>query len=112
MPLSARHGDGEYTGIFEKVLKPVALEYNPQLILVSAGFDIHHDDPLGGMLVTPNGFAGLTRSLMEISEICCGGRVVFTLEGGYDLRGLRESVKAVLKELSGLSKTDTYDIMS
>lgn len=112
VPLSVRHGDGEYVGIFETVLKPVALEYNPELILVSAGFDIHHDDPLGGMLVTPNGFAGLTRSLMEISEMCCEGKIVFTLEGGYDLRGLRESVKAVLKELSGLSKTDINDILS
>ncbi len=112
VPLSVNHGDGEYVGIFEKILKPIALEFNPELILVSAGFDIHEDDPLGGMLVTPDGFAGLIRSLMDMADACCGGRVVLTLEGGYDLEGLRNSVKAVLKELAGLSETRTEDIIS
>jgi acetoin utilization deacetylase AcuC-like enzyme len=111
VPLSPGHGDEEYVGIFEGILKPIALEFAPELILVSAGFDIHMNDPLGGMLVTPNGFAGMTRFIMDIADICCGGRVVVTLEGGYDLQGLRDSVKAVLTELVGLTKTDTKSIM-
>lgn len=106
VPFSPGHGDGEYVGVFEKILKPVALEFAPDLILVSAGFDIYEDDPLGGMRVTPAGFAGLTRSVMDIADECCGGRVVITLEGGYDLTGLRDSVKAVLKELAGVSELD------
>ena len=112
MPLSGGYGDGEYVGIFERILGPIAVEFNPEIILVSAGFDTHRDDPLGGMRVTPAGFAGLTRSVMEIAGECCGGKVVLTLEGGYDLHGQKDSVKAVLKELSGLSHTEISDIMA
>jgi acetoin utilization deacetylase AcuC-like enzyme len=112
VPLSTGHGDGEYVGIFEKILKPIALEFDPELILVSAGFDIYENDPLGGMLVTPKGFAALTRSIMDIAGTCCGGKIVFTLEGGYELTGLRDSLKTVLKELAGLSETHLEDIVS
>jgi acetoin utilization deacetylase AcuC-like enzyme len=106
VPLRTGYGDEEFAGIFEKILKPVALEFNPELILVSAGFDIHENDPLGGMRVTPKGFAGLTSSIMDIADQCCDGKVVITLEGGYDLAGLRASVKEVLRQLAGLSETD------
>jgi len=112
VPLGMGYGDGGYAGIFEKILKPIALEFNPDLILVSAGFDIHENDPLGGMRVTPQGFAALTSSIMNIAEACCDRKVVFTLEGGYDLNGLRDSVKAVLKEMAGLSMTDHEGIAS
>lgn len=112
VPLSAGHGDGEYIAIFENILKPIALEFHPDLILVSAGFDNHTDDPLGGMLLTPEGFAGLTRSLMAIADICCEGKMVLTLEGGYHLKGLKDSVKAVLLELSGASRTPIEKMVS
>ena len=112
VPLSTGHGDGEYVGIFERILKPIALEFDPELILVSAGFDIYEDDPLGGMYVTTNGFAGLTRSILNIGKACCDGKVVITLEGGYNLEGLRSSVKVVLQELAGLSETDIAAILS
>jgi acetoin utilization deacetylase AcuC-like enzyme len=112
VPLSVGCGDGEYVGIFERILKPIALEFAPELILVSAGFDIYEGDPLGGMTVTPEGFAGLTRSVLNIANACCGGKVVITLEGGYNLTGLRESVKMVLRELAGLSVTNTESIVS
>jgi acetoin utilization deacetylase AcuC-like enzyme len=79
------------------------------MILVSAGFDIYSGDPLGGMRVTPHGFAGLTESILEIADICCGGKVVITLEGGYNLQGLRDSVKEVLKALAGLSDAGSRD---
>jgi len=110
IPLRAGCGDGEYITLFEKVLKPIALEFEPQLILISAGFDIHHNDPLGGMQVTPQGFAGLTRSVLNTADLCCNGRLVMTLEGGYGLEGLRESVKAVLRELAGLQTTDVAEL--
>ena len=112
VPLSMGYGDGEYAGIFEKIVTPVALEFDPDLILVSAGFDIHGNDPLGGMRVTPKGFAGLTASILDTARQCCGGKVVFTLEGGYDLAGLRDSVKDVLKEMAGLTETRHEDIAS
>ena len=91
---------------------PISFQFNPDLVLVSAGFDIYEDDPLGGMLVTPDGFAGLTRCVIDIAESCCNGKVVITLEGGYNLKGLSDSVKAVLRELAGLSGTDNDDILS
>jgi acetoin utilization deacetylase AcuC-like enzyme len=100
VPLGKGYADPEYAAIFEKIVKPVALEFGPDLILVSAGFDIHKSDPLGGMKVTSKGFALLTRSIMNIADACCGGKVLFCLEGGYNLEVLRTSVKAVLKELS------------
>jgi acetoin utilization deacetylase AcuC-like enzyme len=112
IPLRAGCGDAEYVSIFEKILRPIALEFEPQLILVSAGFDIHLNDPLGGMRVTPQGFAGLTRSILTTADLCCGGKVVMTLEGGYDLAGLKDSVKAVLRELADLQVTDIADIAS
>ncbi|MBW1798026.1 MAG: histone deacetylase, partial [Deltaproteobacteria bacterium] len=112
VPLSPGHGDGEYVGIFEKILKPVAMEFNPELILVSAGIDIYENDPLGSMLVSPEGFAALTRSIMDVAEKCCDGKVVITLEGGYDLNGLSFSIKSVLKELAGLSETSIEDMVS
>ena len=111
IPVPVGCGDGEYLGIFEKILKPVALEFRPQMILVSAGFDTFAGDPLGGMQVTPNGFAGMTRSLMDIAEACCDGKVAITLEGGYHVQGQSKSVKEVLKELSGLTKTDVSKLV-
>jgi acetoin utilization deacetylase AcuC-like enzyme len=112
VPLSPGHGDGEYLGIFEKIMKPVAIEFNPELVLVSAGIDIYENDPLGSMLVSPEGFAAMTRSVMDVAQQCCDGKVVITLEGGYDLNGLRASVKSVLKELAGLSETGIEDMAS
>lgn len=103
VPISPGHGNGEYVGLLREILKPIALEFKPELVLVSAGFDIHEDDPLGGMAVTPEGFSRLTRCVMDVADACCDGRVVITLEGGYNLRGLSESARAVLRELAGLS---------
>jgi acetoin utilization deacetylase AcuC-like enzyme len=105
VPLSTGHGDAEYMAIYERILKPVALEFEPELVLVSAGFDIYENDPLGGMKVTPYGFAGLARIIMDIADTCCGGRMVVTLEGGYNVRGQSESVRAVIKEMAGVSET-------
>lgn len=106
IPLLPGFGDGEYLRLFEAVLKPVALAFDPDLVMVSAGFDIHVDDPMGGMRVTPEGFAGMTRVMMDIADTCCQGRLVMTLEGGYGLNGLRDSVREVLREMIGLRHTD------
>jgi acetoin utilization deacetylase AcuC-like enzyme len=105
LPLPAGCGDGDYLLLFEKILKPIALEFAPQIILVSAGFDIHAADSMGAMAVSTQGFAGLTQSVMEIAESNCDGRLVLSLEGGYDLASLRDSVKAVLLELAGVTTT-------
>ena len=111
VPLSTRTGDADYGSIFKKILKPIALEYQPQLILVSAGFDTYYDDPLGGMEVTEKGFARMTQILMEIAETTAQGRLAITLEGGYDVAGEGRSVKAVLKELAQVSPLDKSDVV-
>jgi len=105
IPLQARGTDCDYARIFNTLLIPAAREYKPELILVSAGFDAHRDDPIGGMLVSEDGFAFLADVIMRLADECCGGRTVCVLEGGYDLGALRLSVGSVLKTmLSGLSE--------
>lgn len=111
VPFSTGAGDAEYGNIFEKVLKPIALEYQPQLVLVSAGFDIHYDDPLGGMEVTEGGFSRMTQVLMEIARATAQGRLIITLEGGYDVSAQGRSVKEVLKELAQVSPLDKKDLL-
>jgi len=101
VPLGKGYGDGEFIAIFEKLLRPVALEFEPELIIVSAGFDIHKSDPMGKMKITTKGFAGLTRSIMETANICCSGKLVLSLEGGYHLKTIGKCVKGVLNELAG-----------
>jgi acetoin utilization deacetylase AcuC-like enzyme len=99
VPLREGAGDASFVAIFRRILQPVALEYKPELILLSAGFDIYFQDPLGGMRVTPEGFAAMTRVLLNIADTCCQGRLVAVLEGGYHVSGLTRSVKAVLEEM-------------
>ncbi len=101
VPLHRPMGDAEYTAIFEEVLAPVAGEFDPDLVLVSAGFDAHARDPLGGMDVTEEGFAALCGQVRAVADACCDGRVVLTLEGGYDLGGLARSVHACVEVLCG-----------
>ncbi|MBP1708500.1 MAG: histone deacetylase family protein [Deltaproteobacteria bacterium] len=112
IPLPTGCDDSVYGVFFESLVKPIALEYRPQLVLVSAGFDTHYDDPLGGMDVTPDGYARMTQILMEIADTTAQGRLAVTLEGGYSISGQKESVKAVLKELAQISplpKEDLFD---
>ncbi len=106
------YGDAEFVALFERLLKPVALEFEPELILVSAGFDTHDKDPVGGMKMSPNGFAALTRILMDIAEICCESRLVLCLEGGYNIKALTDSVKAVLLELGDYRKSPVAEFAS
>jgi acetoin utilization deacetylase AcuC-like enzyme len=101
VPLGPGPGDDEYTAIFRELLAPVARQFAPDMIMVSAGFDTYHLDPLGGMQVTAEGYALMTKILLELGEELCGGRVVFTLEGGYHLGGLCESIRAMLQVMRG-----------
>lgn len=106
VPLGRGWGNGEFTALYQRLLVPVARAFKPELILVSAGIDIHADDPLGAMKVNPAGFAGLTRLLMDIARQTCGGRVVFCLEGGYHADALADSALAMIDELTGRTSTD------
>jgi acetoin utilization deacetylase AcuC-like enzyme len=111
IPLPPGCGDADYGNFFEAILKPIAFEYQPQLILVSAGFDIHCDDPLGGMEVTEKGFSRMTQILIEIAKATSQGKLAITLEGGYDVAGQSRSVKEVLKELAQASTFEKKDLL-
>lgn len=95
-------GDAEYISVYGALLKPIALEYGPELVLVSAGFDPFANDPLGGMQVTGNGFGALAHLVQDIANQTCDGKLALALEGGYDAKGLREGVRSVLNTLGGL----------
>jgi len=103
VPLPAGSGDAEYVNVFRNILIPAALEFDPDIVLVSAGFDAHIDDPLAGMAVTTAGFGRLASIVSSIADRCCDGRLAITLEGGYDLNALSHSVLAVLKVMAGES---------
>lgn len=103
VPLPGGQGNAEFVRIFDEMLCPVARQYRPDCIIVSAGFDIYHADPLGGMAVTEEGFAALAGILRDLARELCDGRILFVLEGGYNLQGLRDGVLAVLGVLSDLS---------
>jgi len=106
VPLTPNMGDAEYIKIFNEILTPVIDQYCPEMVLVSAGFDTYVDDPLGGMKVTSQGYAQQARFLKEKAEEYCGGKIIFVLEGGYNLDGLWLSTKAVFDELFEVTKTD------
>ncbi|XP_046529712.1 histone deacetylase 6 isoform X6 [Equus quagga] len=89
--------DADYIAAFLHILLPVALEFQPQLVLVAAGFDALQGDPKGEMAATPAGFAHLTHLLMGLA----GGKLILSLEGGYNLRSLAEGVSASLHTLLG-----------
>jgi acetoin utilization deacetylase AcuC-like enzyme len=101
IPLLAGKTDADYLHIFERILAPVAAQFEPEFIIVSAGFDIAAGDPLGGMEVSAEGFGRLTGSLMAQAAQSAGGRLALVLEGGYDLPALRDGVGEVLTALAG-----------
>ncbi len=100
-PLPVGFGDAEYFRIYSTVLLPIALEYNPELVLVSAGFDPFIQDPLGGMRVTAEGFGALAGIVRDIANETCKGKILAALEGGYNPEGLRSGVRSVLRTLLG-----------
>ena len=97
VPLRAKQGDAEYLAVWREWVAPRVREFKPQLILLSAGYDAHVRDPLGGMNVTTQGFAQLAREAKAWATELCDGRLVAVLEGGYDLQGLGESAAATLE---------------
>ena len=100
-PMAAGWGDEEYLKAFNEVLVPVARRFQPQFILVSAGFDPHWADSLASMQVSITGFAQIVTVLKKLALELCQARLVFTLEGGYNLQVAASSVKATFDVLLG-----------
>jgi acetoin utilization deacetylase AcuC-like enzyme len=101
VPLPAALGDGDYAAIYSDLLEPIATQFQPQLVLVSAGFDAHRDDPLADMALTEDGFAHLCGVACRIADNVAGGRLALLLEGGYDLNALAKSVRGCVEVLAG-----------
>jgi len=99
VPLLEGRGDAECIAAFKDKLLPAARKFEPELILISAGFDAHQQDPLGGMGMTTQGFGELTRIVCDLADELCSGRVVSVLEGGYNLPDLADSVVEHLRQL-------------
>jgi acetoin utilization deacetylase AcuC-like enzyme len=112
VPLPAGCADGEYLQVFEEIVAPATERFEPEWILVSAGFDPHRRDPLGGMGVTEAGFRAMAQKLLVLAERFADGRIAFLLEGGYDLAGLRDSVGAVLDAMQDTrdDHSQTFDL--
>ncbi|MGH7822600.1 MAG: histone deacetylase family protein [Candidatus Binatia bacterium] len=106
LPFPGGYGDREYVEAYLDIVEPVARQFRPELILVSAGFDAHRRDPLAGMEVSEDGFRLLARTVLRVAHEVCDDRVVAVLEGGYDLVGLTRSVGAVLDEMTGARLED------
>ncbi|KAI9318515.1 hypothetical protein BX666DRAFT_2120365 [Dichotomocladium elegans] len=94
-------GDVEFIAAFYHIVLPIARQFNPDMIFVSAGFDAAEGHPanIGGYQVTPRGFAMLTKMTKELAEEVCDGRLVLSLEGGYELQPLATSVAACVAQL-------------
>jgi acetoin utilization deacetylase AcuC-like enzyme len=96
--------DADYGAFYQDLFLPVAQAYKPDLVLVSAGFDAHRQDPIGGMVLTERGFAAMCTALKDMAESACQGRLVLLLEGGYSLEGLSRSVHACVEVMAGEAK--------
>jgi len=99
-PLASGSGDDEFLAAFCELLIPWADEKKPEILLISAGFDAHRNDPLSGLRVTEDGYRQVAAILKELAIRHCGGRWVAALEGGYHLEALGNSVKAFLEEMA------------
>jgi acetoin utilization deacetylase AcuC-like enzyme len=100
VPLPAGVGDQGFARVYDELLTVVAERFQPDLILVSAGYDAHWDDPLAGLRLSLGGYWGLAQTVVALAERLCEGRLVVTLEGGYNLdvlsRGLANTCRALL----------------
>jgi acetoin utilization deacetylase AcuC-like enzyme len=101
LPLSPGSGSEEFRELLHEVVIPRFRRFRPDLILISAGFDSHESDPLGGLALVESDFAHATRELMRVAEEYAQGRIVSVLEGGYNLDGLKRNVLAHVAALAG-----------
>lgn len=99
-PLGYGKTDGQYLAIYESVAAPIIAAFKPGLILVSAGFDAHTSDPIGGMRLSSQGYGAIAGVIRDAAQ-AVGAPVVYTLEGGYSLEAQRESVQQIVRVLKG-----------
>jgi acetoin utilization deacetylase AcuC-like enzyme len=106
VPLPAGCADDQYRQAYQEILVPIARRFQPELILISAGYDAHWADQIAMMEMSIRGFADIVTIIKDLSDELCNGRLLFTLEGGYHLEALAYGVKATLDVLLGNSNVD------
>jgi acetoin utilization deacetylase AcuC-like enzyme len=109
LPLPAGSGDAEYVQVYRELVEPIGRAFDPELVLVSVGFDPYRGDPLAPMQVTPQGFAELAEVCLATAAGAARERAVFVLEGGYDLDGIAASSAAVVDVLLGHPRPPVID---
>ncbi|HEX2281709.1 MAG TPA: histone deacetylase [Thermomicrobiales bacterium] len=109
VPLPAGSDNNMYEAAFRDIVEPAVVAFEPQLMMVSAGFDAHRDDPLAQMQLSTGSFGVMASSVLSLAEAWCDGKLVLILEGGYNLRALGESVVEVLTTLDGDSRSRSVD---
>jgi acetoin utilization deacetylase AcuC-like enzyme len=100
-PLPPGAGSAEFRAAMRDIVLPAMRSFAPDLVMISAGFDAHRRDPLAQLAFETEDYAWATEALREVAEACCGGRIVSTLEGGYDLDALADGVSAHVRSLMG-----------
>jgi acetoin utilization deacetylase AcuC-like enzyme len=108
LPLEAGAVSEDFEVAFTDVVLPVLQQFEPDLVMISAGFDAHRNDPLGGLRLPTAAFAAMTMALRGVAEECCRGRVVAVIEGGYDLEALAECSNVVIETLNGPLQTPAW----
>ncbi len=101
VPLPATTDFGPYEAVFRQVLAPIADRFNPQLILVSAGFDAHWADPLGDMYLSTAAFSKLNEVIIKLADLLCEGRLVMVQEGGYNIEAMAACTATCINQLLG-----------
>jgi acetoin utilization deacetylase AcuC-like enzyme len=101
IPLKPGSGSEQFRSGYRERILPALRDFYPDMVIISAGFDAHFRDPLAQLRLETEDFAWITRELLEVAETCCSGRVVSTLEGGYDLQALSASAAAHVRALMG-----------
>lgn len=109
IPIAPGNGDRNYGAIVESVIQPAAERFQPKLILASVGHDAHWGDPLAGMRLTLTGYAQIARALVNMAESLCGGKIVFVMEGGYNLDALSYGMANIARVMLG--DADSVDPM-
>jgi acetoin utilization deacetylase AcuC-like enzyme len=108
VPMPAGCGDPEFVGVLQRIVTPAATAFAPDLILISCGFDAHRDDPLASMEISLDGYRTMSAIMCSLADSLCDGRIVFVLEGGYALDGVREGARAVLENLTASSAPTSH----
>lgn len=110
VPLPAGAGDTAFAHIAAEIIAPAADRFGPELLLVSAGFDAHWADPLASLQLSHTGYGQLMKALSAVADKHCGGKLVLTLEGGYDLQALAGGVLTIFRVLLGDEGVDTLGL--